>query len=748
MKKLFLTTLFLVCITFSVHANDVNGDTEFNQLNFYYNNGSTPVPQTISNIFYNQGENPLDDYYFNLAYYLEDGTYTETKLSTNPEDASMSLGFYITIEESNLSLVYDGESFTSYKPDEEFPDYNVAEATIIARPNVIGEEPVVSMVSAGIYVYEGDLPTAENLTGLSFGPRSPEWSGHTLVLDGTSSGMIFTYPPVDGPEGIYWSLDGGDYFISPLYNVALNQGIINIVSSDQSVFPIINKLGGYVTGSHGKSTVTITSPLNDVSSYDAPEGQVNYIEIDYTEPEHDQSDVIEVTTNPSDLVIDYNPASEENVLPVSVSFSPAEAVPIDKVFFTTGNLDIASVESYQSNLNFEIYANSPGQTELIINYAYYNSQDELVYTSKEIPITVNTAEIIPDQIITNRDTVFLTTKSNYGYSEANVTASFIPSTFQGSATWTSRNPSVATVSSQTGNDITIQAKSPGFTIVEAYYYITSTERIVDYVNVYVNDSDLILDDIVVTAASPDFYQVTAKNVRVNPAYYDQNQSPISQVEMFTWSAPDQSDLDCKIAGRIGSDWTYTFPVNNNEVNNFYIDADKIKINVYGSNVPGSNGNFLGATTYKAVNQMTAGDNPVAYISYAQDQGFEKPTVFNGEIAGSTGQNIPLEGLRISSNVEGVGIQAAVHVQDYGWQSPVPDGTYAGTMFENKQIEALQLTLTGPNQYAYQLSYRVHVEDIGWTDWVLPRWFNQFEMWAGTVGQNKQIEAIQVVLLPR
>ena len=53
--------------------------------------------------------------------------------------------------------------------------------------------------------------------------------------------------------------------------------------------------------------------------------------------------------------------------------------------------------------------------------------------------------------------------------------------------------------------------------------------------------------------------------------------------------------------------------------------------------------------------------------------------------------------------------------------------------EGKRIEAI--ILQGNN--GLDLSYRVHIQDIGWSDWV------QNGQIAGTTGESKRIEAIEI-----
>ena len=84
-----------------------------------------------------------------------------------------------------------------------------------------------------------------------------------------------------------------------------------------------------------------------------------------------------------------------------------------------------------------------------------------------------------------------------------------------------------------------------------------------------------------------------------------------------------------------------------------------------------------------------------------------------------------------------------HVQDIGNVTTYADAEtgflYLGTEGQGKRLESITLYFDNPTSYSGTLEYRVHVQDIGWTDWVTAG--NP----AGTVGQSKRIEAIEIRL---
>lgn len=77
-----------------------------------------------------------------------------------------------------------------------------------------------------------------------------------------------------------------------------------------------------------------------------------------------------------------------------------------------------------------------------------------------------------------------------------------------------------------------------------------------------------------------------------------------------------------------------------------------------------------------------------------------------------------------------------HVSDIGWQDWVGDGAIAGTTGRNKSIEAIQIELPGLESSSL-VSVRAHVRNIGWEDWQ--------RGYAGTTGRALPIEAIQLKL---
>lgn len=141
----------------------------------------------------------------------------------------------------------------------------------------------------------------------------------------------------------------------------------------------------------------------------------------------------------------------------------------------------------------------------------------------------------------------------------------------------------------------------------------------------------------------------------------------------------------------------------------------------------------------------AGNLEVSYQAHVQDYGWQDE-VKNGMTAGTTGQAKQLEALKVSlvkENDEEAGGAGSVivqaHVRDYGWQDEVTDGEIAGTTGENKPIEAMRLHLEGEAAEKYDIYYRVHSAGYGWLGWA-----KNGEI-AGTYGYACPAEAVEIKL---
>lgn len=146
------------------------------------------------------------------------------------------------------------------------------------------------------------------------------------------------------------------------------------------------------------------------------------------------------------------------------------------------------------------------------------------------------------------------------------------------------------------------------------------------------------------------------------------------------------------------------------------------------------------------NSISASNHAIIkYKGHCQTIG-DTSVVSNGDTCGTTGRKLRLEALTIVGldNAPNVGIVGQAHVQSIGWQNQVVfgNGNYIGTKGKKLRMEAIKLSLCGSNASKYTIKYRVHVQSIGWTEWTSDGQI------AGTTGQKKRIEAVQIMILNR
>ena len=129
---------------------------------------------------------------------------------------------------------------------------------------------------------------------------------------------------------------------------------------------------------------------------------------------------------------------------------------------------------------------------------------------------------------------------------------------------------------------------------------------------------------------------------------------------------------------------------------------------------------------------------VGYQAHIQNVGWQGK-VYDGSTAGTVGRNLNLESLRVSLGgyVTSGSIEIRAHVQDIGWQDWSVGA--AGTTGRNLPIEALQFRLTGDAAEQYDVWYRVHSADYGWGGWA------SNGARAGTQGYAKPAQAVEIVL---
>lgn len=135
------------------------------------------------------------------------------------------------------------------------------------------------------------------------------------------------------------------------------------------------------------------------------------------------------------------------------------------------------------------------------------------------------------------------------------------------------------------------------------------------------------------------------------------------------------------------------------------------------------------------------------VAHVQDYGDTSAT-FDGTTLklGTTGQSKRVEAITIyfdnNTGYSGT-LQYRVHVQDIGWMDWVDAGQMAGTSGLAKRLEGIEMQLTGDLANYYSIQYSVHIQDYGDSQgWVCDGTL------AGTTGESKRLEEVRVKLVPR
>lgn len=132
---------------------------------------------------------------------------------------------------------------------------------------------------------------------------------------------------------------------------------------------------------------------------------------------------------------------------------------------------------------------------------------------------------------------------------------------------------------------------------------------------------------------------------------------------------------------------------------------------------------------------------INYQVHIQNQGWQE-TKYDSNTAGTTGQNLRLEAIKINITGlnENISVKYQAHIQNIGWQSWRKNGEMAGTEGKSLRIEALKVCLESSDDFS--VMYRAHVQNIGWQEWK-----TDGEI-AGTEGKGYRIEAIEIKIVPK
>lgn len=155
-----------------------------------------------------------------------------------------------------------------------------------------------------------------------------------------------------------------------------------------------------------------------------------------------------------------------------------------------------------------------------------------------------------------------------------------------------------------------------------------------------------------------------------------------------------------------------------------------KVNIGGNDV---DGNYIYKDYPQIIRDLGLNHlSPISdfkYQAHVENIGWQE-WVYNGQVAGTTGESLRLEALRIDAPFE---IEAKAHLQDIGWvdYGKINKDTIIGTTGESRRLEDLC--------FKGAFKYRVHIEYTGWTPWTDADGIATL----GTVGQSLRIEAIEM-----
>ncbi len=150
-----------------------------------------------------------------------------------------------------------------------------------------------------------------------------------------------------------------------------------------------------------------------------------------------------------------------------------------------------------------------------------------------------------------------------------------------------------------------------------------------------------------------------------------------------------------------------------------------------------------STSQKAMVQQLKPRSPsICYQAHVQNIGWQD-FVCDGEVAGTTGQSLRMEAIRIIlvNAPRHMSVCYRAHVQNIGWQPFVCNGRVAGTTGQSLRMEAIQIVLFNAH-HRFAVCYQAHVQNIGWQPFVCNGRV------AGTTGQSLRMEAIRIILVRR
>ena len=184
--------------------------------------------------------------------------------------------------------------------------------------------------------------------------------------------------------------------------------------------------------------------------------------------------------------------------------------------------------------------------------------------------------------------------------------------------------------------------------------------------------------------------------------------------------------DTTVIQEYGATSTATFKPENPGIYTLYVDVKDTDGNVATKSI--ENYNIVFKCTYQT------------HVQNVGWQGWKN----EGEMSGTSGQGLRLEGIEIDVANQGydIGADYRTQIENIGWQGWKANGEMSGTSGKALRLEAIQIKLNGSDADKYDIYYQVHAENIGWMGWA-----KNGES-AGTEGFSYRLEAIKIVVVPK
>ena len=112
---------------------------------------------------------------------------------------------------------------------------------------------------------------------------------------------------------------------------------------------------------------------------------------------------------------------------------------------------------------------------------------------------------------------------------------------------------------------------------------------------------------------------------------------------------------------------------------------------------------------------------------------------NTEILENENQEEQLQVLNTENTNTDLSVSYRTHVQYIGWQDYVQNGEMAGTQDQSLRLEAINIKLLNNTDENIGIKYQVHAQNYGWMDW------KQDGEMAGTQDEGLRLEAIKIDL---